>query len=237
MTDFNFHTLSRRKLLIGMGLGATAAFAGCTAEDRARIGGLSPYPSPRAGDRNDPRFLAMYGPEVDDGFRIPAVDLKRVNPLYYRREVENTTGEAPGTVVIDTPNKFAFFTMPDGRAMRYGVGVGRAGFAWGGNGVIQWKKKWPTWTPPKEMIARQPELRRFADGMEPGLKNPLGARALYIFEDGQDTLYRLHGSPEYWTIGTNASSGCIRFMNQDIIDLYDRVPSGTPIVVRQPGVA
>lgn len=237
MTDFTSPLLSRRKLLIGLGLGATAAVAGCTTEPRAGISGISPYPSPSANARNDPRYLAMYGPEVDDGYRIPGIDLKRVNPRFYRQEVENMTGEAPGTVVIDTPNKFAFFTLPDGRAMRYGVGVGRAGFAWGGNGVIQWKKKWPTWTPPSEMIDRQPELKKFADGMEPGLNNPLGARALYIFEDGHDTLYRLHGSPEYWTIGTNASSGCIRFMNQGIIDLYDRVPAGTPIVVRQPRVA
>ena len=236
MNDFSANMLSRRKLLVGLALGTAAVATGCTSE-RAGISSVSPYPSPRAGARFDPRYLAMYGPEVDEGYSVPAVDLRRVKPLYYRQEVDNITGEAPGTVVIDTPNKFAYFTLPNGRAMRYGVGVGRAGFAWGGNGVIQWKKKWPTWTPPSEMIARQPELSKFADGMEPGLNNPLGARALYIFEDGQDTLYRLHGSPEYWTIGTNASSGCIRFMNQDIIDLYDRVPAGTRIVVRQPGVA
>lgn len=118
--------------------------------------------------------------------------------------------------------------------MRYGVGLGRAGFEWSGTGVIQWKQKWPKWTPPEEMIQRQPELRKWSadnGGQPPGLKNPLGARALYIFENGKDTLYRLHGTPEYWTIGKAVSSGCVRLMNQDIIDLYARVPSGSKLIV------
>ncbi len=118
--------------------------------------------------------------------------------------------------------------------MRYGVGLGRAGFEWSGRGKIQWKQRWPKWTPPSEMIARQPELEKYSaenGGMPPGLANPLGARALYIFEDGQDTLYRVHGSPEASSIGRAVSSGCVRLLNQDIIDLYDRVPSGSPIVV------
>ena len=141
---------------------------------------------------------------------------------------------------MDTASKFAYVVQPGGRAMRYGVGVGRAGMEWSGRAKIQWKKKWPTWTPPAEMIARKPELSAYSaanGGMEPGIGNPLGARALYLFQNGKDTLYRLHGSPEYWTIGTNNSSGCIRFMNQDIIDLYDRVPSGSPVLVRQGGIA
>ena len=116
------------------------------------------------------------------------------------------------------------------------VGIGREGFAWSGEGVIQWRQKWPKWTPPDEMVARQPELVKYSSkngGMPPGLKNPLGARALYIFQNGKDTLYRLHGSPEWNSIGKAVSSGCVRLMNQDVIDLYDRVPQKARVVVWQ----
>ena len=121
--------------------------------------------------------------------------------------------------------------MPEGKAMRYGIGVGRAGFAWKGSARVAAKKPWPTWTPPKEMIEREPELEKYAKGMPPGLENPLGARALYIFQNGRDTLYRVHGSREAHTIGRAVSSGCIRLLNQDVIDLYDRVKPGAKIVV------
>ena len=121
--------------------------------------------------------------------------------------------------------------------MRYGIGVGKAGFAWEGEAYIAWKQEWPTWTPPKEMISRKPELAKYGkDGMKPGLSNPLGARALYLFnQKGQDTLFRLHGTPEWNSIGTAASSGCIRLMNQDIIDLYERVRPGKSarVIVKQ----
>jgi len=118
--------------------------------------------------------------------------------------------------------------------MRYGVGLGRAGFSWSGRGVIQWKKKWPTWTPPAEMIEREPDLEKYSaenGGMQPGLDNPLGARALYIFQDGEDTLYRLHGTGEASSIGKAVSSGCVRLLNQDVVDLYERVPNGSLIAV------
>ena len=123
--------------------------------------------------------------------------------------------------------------------MRYGVGLGRAGFEWSGRGVIQYKRAWPKWTPPDEMIARQPELEQYSwrnGGMPPGLDNPLGARALYIFKDGKDTIFRIHGSPEWWTMGKSVSSGCVRMLNQDIIDLYNRVPPKAPIVVTALGM-
>ena len=136
------------------------------------------------------------------------------------------------TVVVDTDAKFAYYVLPGGRAMRYGVGVGREGFGWSGRADVRAKKVWPTWTPPREMIQRKPELSEYAGGMPGGIMNPLGARAMYLYQGNRDTLYRLHGSPEYWTIGTNESSGCIRFMNQDIIDLYQRVSIGAPVVVR-----
>lgn len=119
-------------------------------------------------------------------------------------------------------------------AMRYGCGLGRAGFEWSGRAKIAWKQVWPKWTPPNEMIARQPELEKWSaanGGMPPGPMNPLGARALYIFEDGVDTLYRVHGSPEYWSIGKAVSSGCVRLIQQDVIDLYGRVTTGSPILV------
>jgi len=229
---------SRRKLLMGLGVGSMAAFAGCSSSgtSRARIIGLTAFDGRPSRHSADQRYRDMYGAMVDGGHRIPAVDLSRVDPIYYRQEVDDPTGEAPGTVVVDTARKFAYVVQPGGRAMRYGVGVGREGFGWAGRATIQWKRKWPTWTPPAEMIARKPELAQYADGMEPGIANPLGARALYLFQGGRDTLYRLHGSPEYWTIGTAGSSGCIRFMNQDIIDLYDRVPTGSPVLVRQSGI-
>ena len=118
--------------------------------------------------------------------------------------------------------------------MRYGVGLGRAGFAWSGRARIAWKRKWPTWTPPREMIARQPELEKWSaenGGMPPGLKNPLGSRALYIFQGNEDTLYRVHGTPEINSIGKAVSSGCVRMVNQDVIHLYDNVKSGSAIVV------
>ena len=133
-----------------------------------------------------------------------------------------------------TEERFLYHVLGNDRAMRYGVGIGREGFAWSGRAIVQWKQKWPKWTPPEDMIARQPELERYSaanGGMPPGLDNPLGARALYIFQNGEDTLYRLHGSPEYRSIGKAVSSGCVRLINQDICDLYDRVPTRTPILV------
>ncbi len=139
-------------------------------------------------------------------------------------------------IVVDVRNRFLYLVEPGNRAIRYGVGVGRAGFEWAGNAYIGWKRQWPTWTPPDEMIERQPKLAKYSadnGGMEPGIDNPLGARALYLFQDGKDTLYRLHGSPQWKSIGTAASSGCIRLINQDIIDLYERIGSRARVVVQQ----
>jgi lipoprotein-anchoring transpeptidase ErfK/SrfK len=186
--------------------------------------------------------VQMYAAMSDDGHNIPAVPVEQIDPRYYRQMVTDPTGELPGTVVVDTSNHFLYFVGSGGQAVRYGVGLGRQGFEWSGRGVIQWKQRWPRWFPPNEMIDRQPELERYRarqirgtnnweGGMEAGVKNPLGARALYIFQNGKDTLFRLHGSPEWWSIGKSVSSGCVRLINQDIIDLYDRVPDGTPMVV------
>lgn len=179
-------------------------------------------------------FKGIYGARTDGGYSLPAIDLKKVPKKFWRRQVNFPTRHPVGTVVVNTKTYFLHLVQENGKAMRYGVGLGRQGFEWSGDGVIQWKRKWPTWTPPDEMIARQPELEKWSSrngGMPPGLSNPLGARALYIFQNGEDTLYRIHGSPEFWTIGKSVSSGCVRMINQDVIDLYDRVPNKSRLVV------
>jgi lipoprotein-anchoring transpeptidase ErfK/SrfK len=145
-------------------------------------------------------------------------------PRFRRQEVDYTGPAAPGTIVIDTPERFLFLVEPHGKALRYGIGVGRPGFAWSGLKRISRKSEWPDWTPPAEMLLRRPDLPRHMAG---GPENPLGARALYL----GSSLYRIHGTNEPATIGHNVSSGCIRMMNEDVIDLYDRVPVGTTVVV------
>ncbi|RYE74391.1 MAG: L,D-transpeptidase [Myxococcales bacterium] len=222
MTDF---LIGRRQLLGGAASLATLALAGCatsgpstTAEETTRI---------------PPDVLAMYAARPDEQFPLPAARIDVVPPQYWRQVVDDPTGERPGTIVVDTGNRFLYLVRENGKAMRYGVGIGRDGFAWSGRAQIAYKRAWPTWTPPSEMIDRQPELEQYRRGMAPGLDNPLGARALYIFQDGVDTLYRLHGNPDERSIGQAVSSGCVRLLNQDVIDLYERVPSGTPIVVWQ----
>lgn len=228
---------SRRSVLAGVSASAASlALSACTtarspeAPPRVDINpGLAPY-------------AVMYGAVVDGGHAIPAIPYQQIDPRYYRQIVPNPTSEAPGTVVVDTGNHFLYLVQPGGQAVRYGVGLGRAGFEWAGAGVIEWKQPWPRWHPPEEMIERQPELEKYrteydpktdtwTGGMEPGVTNPLGARALYIYQDNKDTLYRLHGSPEWASIGKSVSSGCVRLMNQDVIDLYDRVAEKSPIVV------
>jgi lipoprotein-anchoring transpeptidase ErfK/SrfK len=138
--------------------------------------------------------------------------------------VDLRTSEAPGTIIIDTANTYLYLVLPGGQAMRYGIGVGREGFIWSGVKTIERKAEWPDWTPPPEMIARSPYLPRFTAG---GEGNPLGARAMYL----SGSMYRIHGTNAPWTIGSKASSGCIRMVNEDVIDLYNRVKVGTKVVV------
>jgi lipoprotein-anchoring transpeptidase ErfK/SrfK len=146
------------------------------------------------------------------------------NPKYLKQVVEYPTHEKPGTIVIDTPNRFLYLVEADGKAIRYGIGVGRPGFEWAGVKSISAKKEWPDWRPPKEMLARRPDLPTYMEG---GPRNPLGARAMYL----GSTLYRIHGSNEPDTIGTAVSSGCIRMRNEDVIDLYEKVKVGTKVIV------
>lgn len=217
--------MTPRFLLTLVGMIAALALAGCSSSQDGVSGTTTQI------------FTSEYGSVKDAGYRIPAVPISKVKDRYHRQIVSYRTQEKPGTIIVDTPNRYLYFVLPGRKAVRYGIGVGKAGFAWEGEAYIAWKQAWPKWTPPKEMIDRRPDLARYGkDGMKPGLSNPLGARALYLFnEDGEDTLFRLHGTPEWNSIGTAASSGCIRLMNQDIIDLYDRVRPGrgAKVVVKQ----
>jgi lipoprotein-anchoring transpeptidase ErfK/SrfK len=162
---------------------------------------------------------AMRQPEESIEPARPSMD-----PKFEKQLVDYHGKEGAGTIVVDTPNKFLFLVQGDGKALRYGIGVGRPGFTWSGVKQISAKKEWPAWTPPPEMLVRRPDLPRHMEG---GPQNPLGARAMYL----GSTLYRIHGSNEPWTIGTNVSSGCIRMRNEDVIDLYGRVNVGARVIV------
>jgi lipoprotein-anchoring transpeptidase ErfK/SrfK len=156
---------------------------------------------------------------------MPNTDEQREAPVGFRRQVvDYRTGEAPGTIIIDTPNTHLYLVLANGKAIRYGIGVGREGFTWSGTQTISRKAEWPDWTPPAEMIARQPYLPRYMAG---GPGNPLGARAMYL----GNTIYRIHGTNDPSTIGGRVSSGCIRMTNEDVVDLYGRVNIGTKVVV------
>ena len=217
------NTINRRLFLSGLVL----PLAGCVTDYDDELSLVS---DPGDDARNDRR---LYAALPDEQFPIPAVDLKKLSRRYRRRTVDYVTDEKPGTVIVETKRRHVYLVQADGTAIRYGVGVGRDGFSWQGRARIAWKRAWPRWTPPAEMIERQPELERYRDGMEPGLDNPLGARALYIFEGKRDTLYRLHGTSDPASIGKAVSSGCIRLIGQDVIDLYNRVKPGAEIVVYQ----
>jgi lipoprotein-anchoring transpeptidase ErfK/SrfK len=196
-------------------------------------------PSPNGGPTFGQPNSAVYAALSDEQFPVSAVSLTEIDPAFWRQTVSYYTGEPPGTIVIDTRNHFLYFVEANGQAIRYGVGVGREGFGWSGIATIHDKREWPDWYPPKEMIERQPEIKRQMSelqsglGMQGGPRNPLGARAMYLWQDNKDTLFRIHGTVEPWTIGKNVSSGCIRMINQDAIDLYQRAAVGTKVVVLQ----
>lgn len=180
----------------------------------------------------DPAIAAMYASLTDEPFPIPAVDVSRVPPQYIRQVVAFRGPERPGSIVVDPSRRFLYLVLENGTAMRYGCGVGKAGFDYQGSAVIGRKAAWPRWTPTPNMIKLEPErYGPYAGGVEGGIRNPLGARALYLYRDGRDTLYRIHGTNEPDTIGHSVSSGCIRLFNQDIVDLHRRVPLGTSVTV------
>ena len=175
----------------------------------------------------------LYGAVEDDGFTVSAINLRTIDPQFLRQVVDSppTIASEPGIIVIDPANRFLYLTLAGGKSMRYGIGVGRDGFAWSGEAVIKDKQHWPKWFPPKEMMERDPEAAKYPDGMDGGPSNPLGARALYLWQGNKDTLYRVHGTRDPSSIGKAVSSGCVRMFNQDIIDLYERVPLETKVIV------
>jgi lipoprotein-anchoring transpeptidase ErfK/SrfK len=174
---------------------------------------------------------AKYAARPKEKFPLEAVDLTKLDPRYRRQVVRYPTSEAPGTIVVDTPNRYLYLVTGEGRAIRYGIEVGREGLAWNGAATVARKAKWPTWTPPAEMIKRDPRTAPYASGMPGGPENPLGSRALYLYQNGRDTLYRIHGGGKPTTLGKATSSGCIRLLDHDVIDLFERVPNGTRTVV------
>jgi lipoprotein-anchoring transpeptidase ErfK/SrfK len=181
----------------------------------------------------DEPWASYYSMKTDEPFPVPGIDIRKIPQQFWRQDVDYAGGEKPGTIVVNTTERFLYLVQPGGRAIRYGVGVGREeGLNFRGSAVIARKAEWPRWTPTANMIKTQPErYGPVAAGMEGGLKNPLGPRALYLYRNGKDTHFRLHGTLEPYTIGQSVSSGCIRLINQDIIDLYSRVPTGTRVIV------
>ncbi|WP_373502467.1 L,D-transpeptidase [Aestuariivirga sp.] len=178
----------------------------------------------------DPALLPPPESEID--FPIEPVNPRSVRKQFRRQMVDFEGTEDPGTLVVDPDNRFLYHVLAYGRARRYGVGVGRAGFAWAGAAKIGMKRRWPRWVPPKEMVDRDERAREWKNGQPGGPDNPLGARALYLYANGADTLYRIHGTNEPKTIGKAMSSGCIRMLNEDVAELFDNVIVGTPVTVR-----
>ena len=192
----------------------------------------APPPSAAVAPAVDAVTAERYAAVTTDKHPVPGVDPATLKPRNVRQLVNYATSEKPGTIVVDTSARFIYLVQEGGKALRYGVGVGKEGLEFKGTATVNHKAQWPRWTPTPDMIKREPErYRKWAGGMEGGTHNPLGARALYLFKDGRDTLYRIHGTNEPETIGQAVSSGCIRMMNQDVIDLYSRVPAGAKVVV------
>ena len=208
--------LNRRSFLFGSaaGLGALA-LSGCgTSDDLLRA-----------------EAAKVYGPAPDEKFPIPAVDLRKVDPKYWRRTVRYDSKEALGTIIIDPANYYVYRIEGDGAATRYGANVSRPGFLWSGEAYVGRKAEWPTWTPPKEMIARQPEARKYAGGMPGGLDNPLGARVLYLYQNGRYTVCTIYSTSDPESLGKGVTSGCTGLLSQDMIHLYSRTPIKTKVLV------
>ncbi|MDP3408020.1 L,D-transpeptidase [Bosea sp. (in: a-proteobacteria)] len=208
--------LDRRSFLVGSaaGLGAIG-LGGCVTPD-----GMSLAEAQK-----------LYGPVPEEKFPIPAADVSKVDPRFFRRTVAYETKEAPGTIIVDPGNYHVYRIEEGGQATRYGANVGREGFLWHGDAYIGRKAEWATWTPPKEMIKRQPEAAKYARGMPGGLDNPLGARTLYLYQKGAYTLYTIYASLDEESIGSGITSGCVGLLTQDMMHLYDRTPVKTKVVV------
>ena len=216
------------KLRVLVPVALALALGGCASSDDSFLWTLAPVSE---------RDARAYAAVPTDRFKIPAVDLSKLPPKYRRQMVRYEGSHKPGTVVVDPSARYLYLVQESGRAIRYGAEVGRDGLEWSGSATIARRAEWPTWTPPAEMIARDPKVAPYAGGMPGGLENPLGARALYLYQGGKDTLYRIHGGGAAGRIGEATSSGCVRLLNQDAIDLYRRVPNGAEVVVLPARVA
>jgi lipoprotein-anchoring transpeptidase ErfK/SrfK len=205
--------LNRRSFLFGSaaGLGALA-LSGCETSDDL----------PRA------EAAKVYGPAPDEKFPIPAVDVSKIDSKYFRKIVSYDSPEAPGTIIIDPKNYYLYRIEGDGNATRYGANVSRPEFLWSGDAYVGRKAEWPVWTPPKEMIERQPEAGKYANGMPGGLDNPLGA---YLYQDGKYTLYTIYSTSDPDSIGTGVTSRCTGLLSQDMLDLYPRTPVKTKVIM------
>lgn len=179
-----------------------------------------------------PRLVAdAYVARTDNGIAIPALPVAEIPAQFQRQSVYFPSDEAPGTIIISPSQRLLHYITGKNQAIRYGIAVGRDGFQWSGAAIVAERKLWPTWTPPAEMIERDPKLAKWEKGQPGGPTNPLGSRAIYLTSNGVDYGYRIHGTPDWKSIGRNASSGCIRMINQDVMDLYDRVGLGTKVIV------
>jgi len=205
--------VSRRLFLLGGA--ASLGLAGCATNDFMSLAEAE----------------KVYGPVADPKFPIPAVDVTKVEPKYFRKTVAYDSNEAPGTIIVDPSNFYVYRLEGDGKATRYGANVGREGFLWHGEAYVGRKAEWPTWTPPKEMIKRQPEVAKYARGMPGGLENPLGARTLYLYQKGVYTLYTIYSTTDPESIGSGVTSGCTGLLTQDMMDLYARTPVNTKVIV------
>jgi lipoprotein-anchoring transpeptidase ErfK/SrfK len=214
--------LDRRGVLAAIGL----ALGGCAAPRGISRAGFYPIAYPE--------FASAYGPILDHGHEIPALDQSKIDPALLRQLTSSPGPYRPGTIIVNVGERRLYLVRPGGAAIRYAVGVGREeALNFRGSAVIGRKAEWPRWSPTEAMIHRMPIYAHYAGGLPGGIGNPLGARALYLYRGNQDTYFRLHGTNEPETIGEKVSSGCIRLFNHDIIDLYDRVSVGAPVVVLQ----
>jgi lipoprotein-anchoring transpeptidase ErfK/SrfK len=207
--------ISRRSFLVGATAVSALALAGCTT----------------TGSMSNAEAERIYGALPNERFPVPAVDVSKIDPKYRRQRIRYDSDEAVGTIIVDPRKYYVYRIEGDGYATRYGANVGRAGFLWSGEAYIGRKAEWPVWTPPREMIARQPEVAQYANGMPPGLGNPLGARTLYLYQDGVYTLFTIYSTIMPETIGRGVTSGCVGLLTQDMLDLYDKTPVNTKVIV------
>ena len=227
--------LSRRRFMAG-GMALIAAAPKARADDpyvefddgsKASLGGKLMATEEQYFD---PALLPPPESEID--FPVELVNQRQIKKKFRRQMVDFDGTEQPGTLVVDPDHRFLYHVLAYGQAKRYGVGVGRAGFAWAGSAQIGMKRRWPRWVPPREMVDRDERAKKWVNGQPGGPENPLGARALYLYANGADTLYRIHGTNEPKSIGLAMSSGCVRLLNQDVADLFENVIVGTPVTVR-----